>query len=444
MTRRREGRQAPGRDFRLCAGGRYFYRVRRQPMMPSLQVVVAHKGAREHFLAARALHRRGMLARLVTDWYSPASPAWARRLRVLGRDASRALGAASDELPRSCVRALNGFGLQSRWRLKRAERAGRLVDAFAADDRAFAERVARLKLPPHHVFLGFSYAALEALRAEKARGVWTVVDQIDPGRVEWDLVAEETDRWPHYADPPGPAPAGYYERAEAEWREADCILVNSDWSRDALVRRGAPVERIRVLPLAYEPSAAPPIERPRDSGPLTVLWLGSVIIRKGIQYLVEAARLLQGEPVRFQVAGPIGIRDEAIRSAPASIEWMGPVPRSEAEQMFRRADVFVLPTLSDGFAITQVEALAHGLPVIATPNCGAVVEEGRTGFIVPPRDPQALASAVMQFVRNRDLSAAMRPACLAAASRFRIDAYADCLVEILERGMASRRGGVAG
>ncbi len=412
-------------------------------MKPNLQVVVAHKGAREHFLAARALHRRGLLARLVTDWYSPVHTDWASRLRVLGGGAARAMGAASDDLPRSLVQALNTFGLRSRWRLRRAEREGRLAQAFAADDRAFAERVAGLRLPPHTVFLGFSYAALEALRAEKARGIRTVVDQIDPGREEWDLVAGESERWPVYADPPGPPPAGYYERAEAEWREADCIIVNSAWSRDALVRQGAPAGRIHVLPLAYEPSAPPPAERPRAAGPLTVLWLGSVILRKGIQYLVEAARLLEGEPVRFRVAGPIGIRDAAVRSAPDAIEWMGPVPRSEAGRLFADADLFALPTLSDGFAITQVEALAHGVPVVATPNCGAVVEEGRTGFLVPPRDARALAAAILRFARDRDLSAAMRPACRSAAARFRIDAYADRLVEILEGVAGGPRGGVS-
>ncbi len=225
-------------------------------MKPALQVVVAHKGAREHFLAARALHRKHMLATLVTDWYSPFSPATAQRLAAIRPGLTRALGAQSAELPRDRVRALNAFGLHSRWSLRRADRAGQLMPAMARDDAAFARRVARMRLPPHQAFLGFSYAALEALQAEQARGVLTLVDQIDPGRVEWDLVREESLRWPEYAEPMGEALAGYYERARLEWSVADVTVVNSEWSRSALVRQGAPPERLEVLPLAYEAEPA--------------------------------------------------------------------------------------------------------------------------------------------------------------------------------------------
>ena len=403
-------------------------------MNESIQVVVAHKGAREHFLAARALHRHGRLAALVTDWYSPLPPSWARRLNFLGPGLARALGACAADLPRDRIFALNAFGLRSRWALRRAEKAGRLLEAIGLNDREFAERAARLPLPPHNVFLGYSYASLEMLQAEKAAGRLTLVDQIDPGRTEWDIVREEAERWPDYSDPAGDPPAGYYERAQAEWREADVTLVNSEWTRQAIVKQGADPARLEVLPLAYDSEGCPSPAKKEQA--LTVLWLGSVILRKGIAYLVEAARRLVNEPVRFLVAGPLGIREEAVRRAPPNIQWRGPVPRSEARNVYRSADVFVLPTLSDGFAITQVEALAHGLPVIATPNCGAVLEDGRTGLLVPPRDPESLAAAVRRFVRDPGLAASMRPACLEAAGRFSVDAYARRLSDVIEKKRA--------
>lgn len=400
-------------------------------MSAPLQVVVAHKGAREHYLAARALHRTGMLAALVTDWYSPVSPALAQRLKAVSPGLARALGAQAKELPRDRIRALNGFGLYSRWCLARAERAGSLMTAMAGDDEKFARRVARLKLPSHQAFLGYSYAALEALQAAQARGALTLVDQIDPGRVEWDLVREESLRWPDYSEPMAEAPSGYYERARLEWSLADVTLVNSEWSRAALIQQGAPRERIEIIPLAFESETSEPEPEQRPTGGVTVLWLGSVILRKGIAYLVEAARELVGEPVKFLVAGPMGIRETARRQAPSNIEWLGAVPRSEAHRLYRSADVFVLPTLSDGFAITQVEALAHGLPVVATPNCGAVVEDGRTGFLVPARDARALAAALRRFIHEPGLANRMRPACRAEAARYSVSAYADRLQAII-------------
>lgn len=321
--------------------------------------------------------------------------------------------------------------------MRQAEAAGRLMNAMAEDDRKFALEVAHLNLPEHQAFLGYSYAALEALQAEKQRGCFTMVDQIDPGRLEWDLVREETARWPDYAEPMGEAPAGYYERAVAEWNTAHTVVVNSEWSRSALVRQGADPTRVEVIPLAYEAEVTQPAHRVRPDRMLTVLWLGSVILRKGIAYLIEAARLLDGDAVRFVMAGPLGIRTEAVRKAPTNMQWLGQVPRHEARRLYQAADVFVLPTLSDGFAITQVEALAHGVPVIATPNCGAVVEEGRTGFIVPARDGKALADAVRRFIRDPALTGSMREACLESAARYSVEAFGQHLTNIIRKGLAT-------
>jgi hypothetical protein len=408
-------------------------------MNDPIQVVVAHKGAREHYLAARALQRRGQLAALITDWYSPFPSAWSRRIKSWSPALARALGSRSDELPRDRVVGLNAFGLCSRWALNRAAKCGALVEATCENDRAFAERVSRLALPQHQAFLAYSYAALEALRAENERGVLTLVDQIDPGRTEWEMVRDETARWPDYADPEPEAPSIYYERARAEWQAAQAIIVNSEWSRKAIVQQGADAGRIEVIPLAYEAGDVPMSVPERVRKELTVLWLGSVILRKGIPYLMEAARRLVGEPVRFVIAGPIGIHERILRQAPSNIQWLGPVPRSEARQLYLNADLFVLPTISDGFAITQVEALAHGIPVITTPNCGAVVEDGRTGFLVPARDASSLTAAIQRFIRDTSLAASMREACLTSAAAFSLDAFADRLHEVVVRRRALQK-----
>jgi glycosyltransferase involved in cell wall biosynthesis len=116
----------------------------------------------------------------------------------------------------------------------------------------------------------------------------------------------------------------------------------------------------------------------------------------------------------------------------------GPVSRDRAAEWYQQADVFILPTLSDGFALTQLEALAHGLPVIVTPNCGRVVEEGKTGFIIPPRDPQALADAILRFVRNPGLAREMAPICREAVKAFSVETYGKQLIEIIEKHLEHR------
>jgi glycosyltransferase involved in cell wall biosynthesis len=110
---------------------------------------------------------------------------------------------------------------------------------------------------------------------------------------------------------------------------------------------------------------------------------------------------------------------------------LGQIPRSETPELYRNADLFVLPTLSDGFGLTQLEALAHGLPVVATPNCARVVEDGVQGRIVPAADSQALAHAILSFADCPDRSWDMADACRARAGEFSADVYAKTLFAAL-------------
>ena len=137
-------------------------------------------------------------------------------------------------------------------------------------------------------------------------------------------------------------------------------------------------QRLRRDPAAKRPSDAreciPRVSRER---PLRVLFLGQINLRKGVARLLEAARILRNEPVEFWMVGPVEIANASAIERSRRVKWFGPVTRKQATEYYRDADVFILPTLSDGFAITQLEAQAYGLPVIASKFCGNVVESGR-------------------------------------------------------------------
>jgi hypothetical protein len=395
-----------------------------------MKVVVAQKGCREQYLAARALYRHGMLAGVVTDWFPPRGPWAALARRLPWRALSRAYDGYAVDFPPSLVRSFNFAALRSRRRLARAARCGALGVATFEDDVRFARRVAATRLPEHDVFLAFSYAALEALRAEKARGKLVVLDQLDPGLEEHLIIREEERRFPRLVAAPRDVPDAYYDRMKAEWAAADRIVVNSEWSRDCIVKHGAAPERIHVLPLAYESEAHAVTPRPAGR-PVKALWLGRVTLQKGIQYLLQAAERLAGQPIRIRIAGAPAIRADALRDAPPNVEWLGKVTQEKALALYREADVFVLPTLSDGFAMTQLEAMAHGVPVIATTHCGRVVEDGVNGYLVPARDPDALAAALRRFADRPAARLPMVSACLATASRYTVSRYADALRAIL-------------
>lgn len=369
---------------------------------------VMQEGSRQTYAVPVAFQRLQALRLMYVDiWWH-----WGRSLVRRGPAGVRALTTRYHrEIPRD--RVVSFTPRAALWRAVQHFRRDipsrfELSEGFCAFGRWLACRVRQhlIKVdldPALDCFFGFNSNCLETLELLKSRGVFTVVDQVDPALVEEEMVVEEGYRWPGWEGIPGRTCPDYWDRIKAEWSLADVVLVNSDWSRQALVQQGVPLEKIIVVPLAldlHRDHVSSPIN-PR--GNLKVIWLGSVILRKGIQYLVEAARKLERTGIEFLLAGRIGISDEALRTFPGNIKVLGRVTRDQLSIFYQQAHVFVLPTISDGFAVTQLEAMAHGLPVITTPNCGRVVTHGVDGMIVPARDSEALAEALVNLDTNRPL-----------------------------------------
>ena len=266
---------------------------------------------------------------------------------------------------------------------------------------------------------------------------------MDTARLAYDTVQVEAAKWPGWEPAPLVIPDAYFDRLAAEWEAAAGVVVNSEWTARALVQQGVPREKIHVVPLAFEPpptalgndprTSSPLPARSPNGRPLIVLWLGNVVLQKGIQYLIAAARMFADRPIRFVVVGHIGISREAVASAPPSVEFIGRVTRDRAAEAYRAADLFVFPTLSDGFGLTQLEAMAHGLPVIATPNCGAVVEHERDGLVVPAANADALAAAIADLADHPERRAEMGASAVAKSRAFSLADLAVRLDAIAER-----------
>jgi glycosyltransferase involved in cell wall biosynthesis len=123
-------------------------------------------------------------------------------------------------------------------------------------------------------------------------------------------------------------------------------------------------------------------------------------VRKGVEPLLDAIRLLGGEPIEFTFVGPVQISiPEDLRNV-RQVRWQGPAPRQATSQFYRDADLFLFPTFSDGFGLTQLEAQAWKLPMITTQFCGEVVEHGRNGWILPEITPLSIAKILRECLRH--------------------------------------------
>ena len=380
------------------------------------------------------LHRSGRLEAVFTDYWSAGI--WSPLARLAG--AKRLLTRRHEDLSDAEVYAFNADALLAGLRGKLGPRRHPYLEFLKIGSRfgrrtraAMAKR--REQDWKNTIFFGYDTGFLEAAAWAKEQGAATIVCQMDPSQVEVDMVREEERIWPGWAKSPLLVPDEYLVWRKAEWALADLVMVNSKWTLDALVRLGVPSEKIAVVPLAYEPEEIDSEKTPRPDGPLRVLYLGQVNIRKGIQYLLEAARKLDRKKFRFDVAGPISIADEHVVTAPANVTFHGAVTRDRVREFYREADVFVLPTISDGFALTQLEAMAHGLPVVTTPNCGEVVRDGIDGFLVPARDATSLAKALENLADDPERLEAMREAARENVARFGLEALDQNLRAIEQR-----------
>lgn len=230
-----------------------------------------------------------------------------------------------------------------------------------------------------------------------------------------------------------PSYAPFVERELREYEAADLLVVPSSFVADTFVRRGVPRTKLFVNPYGASLDRFTRVADP-DPARFTVLSVGGARLRKGFGDLLDAFARLSHPGKRLVVVGDVLPEVKPLLAAYASDDVIlhGPVPHARLNELYSRADVLVLPSLEEGLALVQAEALACGCPVIATPNAGAedLFEDGVQGFIVAPRDPAAIARRLQQLADTPDLGPT-----LGAAGRERIkriggwDNYSDRYIE---------------
>jgi glycosyltransferase involved in cell wall biosynthesis len=310
-----------------------------------------------------------------------------------------------------------------------------------------AERLKSKTLKREPIVFSYSYAGRDIFRFAKQQGWKTVLGQIDPGPVEEEIVRVEHEAHPEFRADWEPAPPEYWGNWRKECELADHIMVNSEWSRTCLAEAGVNGSKLAVIPLAYE---MPEVRGPATAGklrsevrrewqypdrfdqqrPLRVLFLGQINLRKGAARLLEAAAALRNEPVEFWMVGPVQCQPPDHLRNLSNVRWFGRVARAEAQKYYSEADVFLLPTLSDGFALTQLEAQAHGLPVIASRCCGEVVKHGMNGLLIDAPTSGAIVEALRFCLANPGQLAAFSAASR-VEDRFSIDALGASLLSLV-------------
>ena len=265
-----------------------------------------------------------------------------------------------------------------------------LVDRiYASLDRHVAE---------HHLqgldaVYAYEDGAATTFQRAKQEGILCLYDlPIAFYRTSHALLAQEAERFPDLASAlqVTQEPTWKLERKEQEIQLADHIFVPSSFVENSLLEAGINKEKISVItfgaPIDYFQS------KPKNDKFFRVLFVGRVEPRKGVHYLLQAWHELKFSQSELLLVGINDFPEGWLERYTEQIRYISSVPHASLNQYYSSANVLVLPSLVEGLALVQLEALACGIPLITTPNSGGsdIITDGIEGFIVPIRDTEML------------------------------------------------------
>jgi glycosyltransferase involved in cell wall biosynthesis len=388
-----------------------------------MKIVLASPNVAPHAQqAARALFEAGLLANYCTTFADLPEAGWrqtsAQLASLIGVDLDQEFRRrAVKEVPTDFLRRAPFWEI-IRTILSKTRVDPRIVDlVWEREMLSFDHGVASRGLNYATGIYGYEYSTLASFQEAGRRGLGRIYDVPSPEHdfVE-NLIQHEIEQFPELDD----GSRKYFlvrqgrrtERRRQEWMLADIVIANSTFTRDSYAAAGLDVSKVRVVP--------PGAPQGRESGigggstecePLRVLWAGTFSIRKGAHYLLSAWKQIGSEnAATLDVYGAVQLPDRLLRNLPDSIHFFSTISHTQLSHQYRKADIFVFPTLCDGFGMVVTEAFAHGLPVITTKRAGAsdLVRHGENGLIIPAGNAQAIAEALDWCIRHRSRVKAMR------------------------------------
>lgn len=313
------------------------------------------------------------------------------------------------------------------------------VDAvYRGLDRAVARRLGTGRFRGVYAY---EDGAEASFRAARRRGLRTLYDlPIGHWRAARSLLLEEAEREPEWAGTltGNQDSAAKNERKDAELALADVVFVASSFTRRTLSEAADFTGAVVVVPYGspiFQPAS--PISRRGSGKKLRVLFVGSLGQRKGLSYLFAACRLVAGAVTLTVIGRKPSQTCTALDRELKDVRWIPSCPHQQILTEMAAHDVFVFPSLFEGFGLVLLEAMAMGLPVITTAHTAGpdLLHEGVEGFIVPIRDSAAIAARLEQLHRNPGLLGAMSQAAQQRARAFTWDNYeatlAACVSQIV-------------
>ena len=281
---------------------------------------------------------------------------------------------------------------------------------------------------------GFALPAFEAAARTGARRLlnYPVAHHRHRRRVRDEELALEpsfASTWPGFDDW-GP---GHEQRLDREIEMADAVLLGSSYAADTFVASGVRRDKLCVVPYGVDLKTFSPPAQERGAHTFEVIYAGQLTQRKGLSYLLRGYQAFARADTRLTLVGSTVGEPGPLWPYETLFTHVPHQTRAALAERYRRAHVFVFPTLVEGMPLVVLEAMACGLPVIVTANGPAgIVRDGIDGFIVPERSAQAVQEKLDLLYRDRERCLVMGRNAARRAQDFSWGAYASGVMQHLQ------------
>ena len=420
------------------------------------RIVVAHPGKQHSFRIAKALKDAGLLYKYATTVYDKHDSFWMRLAKIFLRGDNlmragrrRCSNLEDSDIIQFCE--LESLFLLLLIRIDKSKRVAKRYMRYISDK--FQCRLARY-LIRHDVDMIISYDTnskiLFDILNRKAPDIIRVMDNAHPNRnflyhnyhEHWDCVGDfvkTLEACGYLTDPNVALQFG------KESKMADYHIVASTYSERALRFEGILPERIFRVPYGVDDNKFITPHREYSTKLLNVLFMGDVNQRKGIRQVLEAARIINSPKIVFNIIGSGADHcSELFTPYRPYVNFLGYISFEELLHQLSCNHVFLFPTMGEGFGLVLLEAMAAGMPVITTANCGGgdIVVDGENGFLVEVGDVDAIVTRLRWFLSHPDELAEMGLNAINAARNYTWLKYEEGIVDsinqiIRQRGLIS-------
>lgn len=363
-----------------------------------MKIVQSVFGKFHHFHLARQLHKRGLLEKIYSTY-----PRWKLKEESIPSD-------KIDTFPwiQTFLAAKWRYGIINEKLDK--ELNWRLFESF---DNYIAQ-----KMPACDVYIGISASGLHAGTNAKKRGIKYICDR-GSSHIKYanSIIGEEYKRWDMKFDG---IDQRLIEKEEKEYHLADIITIPSKFVYQSFIEFGVPAGKLKMIPYGADLNNFAVTGKPLKES-FDVLFVGQVSLRKGVPYLLSAFSKFKHPGKRLRLVGSIypGMDKIFKMNDMNAVEILGPVPHTKLKYIMSESHVMVLPSIEEGLALVQGQAMACGCPLISTTNTGGedLFTNGKEGYIIPIRDPAAITEKLEFLAQNPKIREEMSCAALARVKK---------------------------